>query len=115
MNTEREAGHGGPADAEHRQDTVTITVNNTARVIHRGRQTVSEIKRVSGVPQADELAQVLEGHTPPLTPLGDEGSVTITGGEVFVSHPRDRGSSSRAALHRDARRGGASRGVGTGR
>jgi hypothetical protein len=88
MNTEREAGHAGPADAEHRQDTVTITVNNTACVIHRGRQTVSEIKRVAGVPQADELAQVLEGRTPPLTPLGDESAVTIKGGEVFVGHVR---------------------------
>ncbi|MGH7626139.1 MAG: hypothetical protein ACREOJ_12585 [Gemmatimonadaceae bacterium] len=92
----------GGSSGDHRQDVVTITINNNINninnnqqpySIHRGRQTVSAIKTLGGVPQADELAQVIEGNSPPLTPLADNGSVTIKGGEVFVSYPKDSGSS----------------------
>jgi hypothetical protein len=69
---------------------VTITVNNEPRQIHRGHQTVATIKTTGGVPVADELEQVVAGK---LTPLPDGGAVTIRGGEVFISHPRDSGSS----------------------
>lgn len=69
---------------------VTITINNQPKQIHRGRQTVAEIKKVGGVPPADELEQIIGGK---LTPLADDGAVTIKGGEVFISHPRDSGSS----------------------
>lgn len=69
---------------------VNITINNKVKEIHRGRQTVAEIKNVGGVPPADELEQVIGGK---LTPLPDDGAVTIKGGEVFISHPRDSGSS----------------------
>ncbi len=85
-------GNSGQGDG-HRQDVVEITINNKPYQIHRGRQTVLAIKTLGGVPQADELAQVVEGNTPPLTPLKDDGSVTIKGGEIFVSYPRDSGSS----------------------
>lgn len=81
-------GHGG-AD-EHGKDVVTILVNNKPREIHRGRQTVEEIKRAGGVAMADELEQVIDGR---LTPLADDASVVIKGDERFVSHPRDSGSS----------------------
>lgn len=83
-------GHGSGGADDHRQDVVTITVNNKPREIHRGRQTVEEIKRVGGVAMADELEQVIDGK---LTPLADNGSVVIKGDERFVSHPRDSGSS----------------------
>lgn len=69
---------------------VTITVNNEPKQIHRGHQTVAAIKTNGGVPVADELEQVIAGK---LTPLPDDGAVTIKGGEVFISHPRDSGSS----------------------
>lgn len=85
-------GNGGQGD-EHGQADVKITINNITKQIHRGRQTVVAIKTLGGVPQADELAQVIEGNTPPLTPLKDDASVTIKGGEIFVSYPRDSGSS----------------------
>jgi hypothetical protein len=68
---------------------VTITVNNVPKLIHRGRRTVAEIKTVGGVPQADDLAQVIEGK---LLPLPDNDAVTIKGREVFVSHPKDSAS-----------------------
>lgn len=88
------AAHGnGGESGDHRQDVVEITINNKPYQIHRGRQTVVAIKALGGVPQADELAQVIEGNTPPLTPLKDDGSVPIKGGEIFVSYPKDSGSS----------------------
>jgi hypothetical protein len=75
---------------EHGRDEVTITINNQAYQVHRGRQLVADIKRLAGIPQADELAQDLEGT---LTPLPDGGAVTIKGGERFVSYPKDSASS----------------------
>jgi len=70
---------------------VSITINNTRKEIHRGRQTVAEIKAAGNVPLADDLEEVLENK---LVPLPDDGAVTIKGGEVFVSHPKDSASSS---------------------
>lgn len=84
----------------NRRDIVTIIVNNKSYPIHRGRHSVSNIKRVGGVPLADELAEVIEKNTPPLTPLSDDGAVTIKGGEIFVSYPKDSGSSSCGPLTR---------------
>jgi hypothetical protein len=75
---------------EHGRDEVTITINNHAYQVHRGRQTVIDIKRLAAIPQADELAQEVGGT---LTPLPDAGAVTIKGGERFVSYPKDSASS----------------------
>jgi hypothetical protein len=69
---------------------VTITVDTKPYKIHRGRQTVAEIKTVAGVPLAFELEQLINGK---LTPLPDDGAVTLKGGEVFLSHPKDGGAS----------------------
>jgi hypothetical protein len=83
----------GPGDKPPKPEPgpeVHITVNTTSRVIHRGRRTVVEIKTVGQVPLAEELEQVIDGK---LTPLPDDGSVVIKGGEVFMSHVRDGGSS----------------------
>jgi len=70
--------------------TVTITINGTQYEIHRGHQTVATIKATGNVPAADELEQNIDGQ---LKPLEDDGGVTLKGGEVFISHPRDSGSS----------------------
>ena len=75
---------------EHRQDTVTIKINNVAYTIHRGRQSVSEIKHIGGISQADVLEQLIDGQ---LVELDDNGAVTIKGEEQFISHPRDSASS----------------------
>ena len=88
------AAGGGRQDEggrEHGQHTVSIKVNDKSVEIHRGRQTVREIKRIGGVPAADELAQVIEGQ--PLKPLADDGHVVLKGGEEFVSYPKDSSSS----------------------
>jgi hypothetical protein len=81
-----ESDHGG----DHAKETVTITVNNVPVPIHRGRQTVAEIKTAGHVALADDLEQLIDKR---LVPLADDGSVTIKGEEVFVSHPKDSSSS----------------------
>jgi hypothetical protein len=75
---------------EHRKDYVKITVNDVQREIHRGRQSVSEIKTVGEVPLNYMLEQLVDGK---LTPLDDNGSVVIKGGEVFIGHIKDGASS----------------------
>lgn len=69
---------------------VQIFINGKPFSIHRGSQTVEAIKRAGNVPLADDLEQNIDGK---LTPLADDGRVTIKGGEKFVSHPKDSGSS----------------------
>jgi len=69
---------------------VHITINGASKLIHRGRRTVTEIKTLGGVPSADELEQLIDGK---LTPMPDDGEVTVKGGETFLSHVRSGGSS----------------------
>jgi hypothetical protein len=88
--TNKQGGHGEDKPRPEPGPEVHITINGVSKTIHRGRQTVSDIKTVGGVPQADELEQVIAGK---LTPLPDGGAVTIKGGEVFMSHVRSGGSS----------------------
>jgi hypothetical protein len=80
-----------PDDRPQPGPTVAIKVNGLDHNIHRGHQTVTAIKQVGGVPLADDLEQIVDGS---LVLLTDDGAVTIKGGEQFVSHPKDSGSSS---------------------
>jgi hypothetical protein len=75
--------------AEHGPNVV-IRINDKERIIHRGHETVAEIKKVGEVPIADDLEQIINGN---LEPLPDNGSLTIHGGEQFISHPKGAGSS----------------------
>lgn len=79
-----------PEHEDHGHNEVQITVNGTDYSIDRGSQTVMKIKQVAGVALAEELEQVVDGK---LTPLPDDGRVTLKGGEVFLSHVRSGGSS----------------------
>jgi hypothetical protein len=69
---------------------VSIKINGPTYEIHRGRQSVGDIKKLGGVHPADILAQLIDGK---FVDLPDDGHVTIKGGEEFQSHPRDSGSS----------------------
>lgn len=69
---------------------VNIVVDNVTVEIHRGRQTVAEIKQKGNVPLAYELNQMIDGKA---TPVPDDGSVTIKGGEEFFSQPKTGGDS----------------------
>jgi hypothetical protein len=79
-----------PDDHPQPGPVVVIKVNNADVRIHRGNQTVSEIKTAGSVPQAHDLEQVIDGK---LVLLPDDGHVVIKGSEVFVSHPKDSASS----------------------
>jgi hypothetical protein len=87
-------GHEGSGDSGKGngsgKETAIITVNGKKVSIHRGRQTVAQIKTAGHVPLADDLEQQIDKH---LVPLADDASVTIRGDEVFVSHPKDSASS----------------------
>jgi hypothetical protein len=69
---------------------VIIHVNDIERKVTRGKHTVSEIKQISEVPLTHELEELIDGK---LTPLKDDASVLIKGGEQFFSHLRDGSSS----------------------
>jgi len=79
-------GHGGNG---HGRSEVEIVINDDDETVHRGRIMVTELKELGSIPEADVLEQVVDGR---LTELADDGSVTIKGGERFISHPRDGGS-----------------------
>ncbi len=76
-------------DAAHHA-IVTITVDNKPVQIHRGSQSVAEIKSLGHVPVAFDLDEVVDGK---LVPLPDDGYVVIKGEEVFLSHPKSGHSS----------------------
>lgn len=69
---------------------VTITINGVKKEIHRGHTTIAELKALGNIPLADQLEQIIDGK---ITPLPDDGAVTIKGGEVFISHVKDGGAS----------------------
>ena len=78
------------AEEDHGRREVKIKVDGKLVEVHRGRMTVAEIKAEGKVPPAFDLDQVIDGK---LTPLPDDGSVVLKGGEVFVSHPKSAHSS----------------------
>jgi len=79
-----------PVNGNQGQDLVTVTINGTAKDIHRGSHTITELKTLLGVEASQALDEVIGGE---FKPLDDTGRITIKGGEVFVSHARHGGSS----------------------
>lgn len=82
-----------PSGGQPHPDTgrlVEIILNGQPRQVHRGHTTVAELKAFGNIPLAHELEQIEAGQ---MLPLADNGAVTLKGGEVFVSHPRDSASS----------------------
>lgn len=87
MKTHEEHGAAGE---EHGASLVDVTIDDKTWRVHRGRQTVVDLKTVAGVALAYDLDQVIDGK---FEPLKDDSAVTIKGGEVFISHPKDGSSS----------------------
>jgi Multiubiquitin len=69
---------------------VEIMVDDKPYKITAGQHSVAEIKKVGGVNPSYDLEEVIDGV---LTPLPDDGTVVIKGGEVFFSHPKGGSSS----------------------
>ena len=81
---------GQHGNAEHGSSFVDVTIDDRQRSVRRGRQTVVDLKTVGEVPLAYDLDEFVDGK---FQPLPDDGAVTIKGGEIFVSHPKDGSSS----------------------
>jgi predicted Rdx family selenoprotein len=82
--------HPDHPDHPDQGPNVEITIDGKTFQIHRGNQPVSAIKKLGGVPAANQLDQDVNGV---LTPLDQNGSIVIKGGEVFVSYPATGSSS----------------------
>jgi hypothetical protein len=76
---------------DHGQNIVQIEMNGTPFPIHRGHETVSQIKTACDVNPNYVIEQLSDTGQPTL--LDDNGAVTIKGGERFISHVRGGGSS----------------------
>jgi hypothetical protein len=85
------AGHDqhGNRDGGHCR-TVDVHVNNHKVVLQPGSYDVPTFKKVAGVPQADDLDELVNCK---LRHVPDDATVHIEGCEVFISHVKDGGSS----------------------
>jgi hypothetical protein len=98
MDTVNEQAHA--AEGSHGQHeghephprchTVDIYVDNKKVVLHPGRYDVTTLKKLAGVPQADDLDQLVACK---LEPIRDDATVHIRGCEIFIAHVKDGGSS----------------------
>lgn len=84
----KDAVHGGKQDKPEKK--VEVTVDQKERKVRPGSYTVSDFKREVKVDDALALDQLVNGT---LTALDDGQTIDIRGGEVFVSHVRQGGSS----------------------
>jgi hypothetical protein len=86
-NTQVESGeeHG-----HHHKKDVAVKVDGKTHHVPEGTYVVSEFKKLVGVPPSKELDEVVHGE---LKPLDDNQTIHIKGGEVFISHVRQGGSS----------------------
>lgn len=84
------AGHQQEGHKHHSCPRVGFLVNNKEVFVPPDTYPVATIKKLSGVPLADDLDQLIDRT---LKPLPDDGTVKIRGCEVFVSHVKDGGSS----------------------
>jgi len=63
--------------------TITVSTDGVDKVvsIHRGHQSVAEIKAVANVPIEYVIDQIVDGE---IKPLQNDDSVTLKGGERFI-------------------------------
>ena len=69
---------------------VTVTVDSQPHKVREGEYLVSEFKKEVSVDPSRELDEVIHGE---LKPLEDNQHIHVKGGEVFISHARQGGSS----------------------
>jgi len=75
---------------EEHCNTVEINVNNRKVVLQPGRYDLATFKKVAGVPQAEDLEELVNCK---LKPVPDNATIHIQGCEVFISHVKDGGAS----------------------
>ena len=70
--------------------TTSVVVNNQRVYIHVGEYAVATVKKLAGVPLADDLDQLIDST---LKPVCDDATLHLRGCEIFISHVKDGGSS----------------------
>ena len=80
---------GGHQHPDH-PGKVPVTVDGVVKYVKKGKYLVSEFKVEVGVAADLELDQVVDGE---FQALADDAELHIKGGEVFISHVRQGGSS----------------------
>lgn len=75
---------------DHGRDEVEIFMNEPRFQIHRGKQSVANIKQVCHVEETWVIELLHDGK---LELLPNDGHVVIKGGEHFISHVAGGGSS----------------------
>jgi len=80
----------GPEHGHHHKGEVAVTVDGKTYQVPEATYVVSEFKKLVGVDPSKELDEVVHGE---LKPLDDNQTIHIKGGEVFISHARQGGSS----------------------
>jgi hypothetical protein len=72
--------------AEHSAEkTVKLTINGKEYHLPEGKIPVAVLKKVAGIPAADEVAELKDGK---VIPLPDDGFADAERCEVFTSYPR---------------------------
>ncbi len=79
---------GGPEGLKKKE--VAVTVDGKTSQVPEGTYVVSEFKKLVGVDPSKELDEVVHGE---LKALDDNQKIHIKGGEIFISHARQGGSS----------------------
>jgi hypothetical protein len=87
--TEHRNEHHHEGERGHKKE-VTVTVDGKHHKVPEGAYLVSELKTRVGVDPNRELDEVVHGE---FKPLDDNKHIDIKGGEIFVSHARQGGSS----------------------
>ena len=88
---EHESHHLEHGEGHHKgHKLVVVTIDGKPKHIERGEYMVSELKKLLEVDASRALDEVVHGE---FKPLDDSARIHIKGGEVFVSHVRDGGSS----------------------
>lgn len=91
MNLSKDVRESSNHPEHHQQKReVTVTVDGKPHELPEGTYVVSEFKKLVGVDPSKELDEVVHGE---LKPLDDNQHIHIKGGEVFISHARQGGSS----------------------
>jgi hypothetical protein len=88
MSENKTAYRGEKSDHEHPEKKVEITVDGKKREIRPGTYELSEFKKLIHVDASRDLDQIVNGEPVPV-----QDTVTITGGETFLSHVPQGGSS----------------------
>lgn len=79
---------GNPHGDDHHQ--VQVTVDGELKMLKKGNYTLLQLKATTQIALDLEVDQVVDGA---FHPLDDNSHIHIKGGEVFISHVRQGGSS----------------------